>query len=63
MVLHLRIISPTDLTAQVLDTLTVHASCTNLVVLPGAGRHPDGDLLLADVAREAVSEVLQDLDD
>ena len=62
MVLHLRIISPSGLTDQVLGTLSVNSSCTNLVVLPGAGRHPDGDLLLADVAREAVSEVLHELE-
>ena len=36
---------------------------TNLVVLPGAGIEPEGDLILADVARESASEVLQELRD
>ena len=34
---------------------------TNLVLLPGAGHDPEGDLLLADVARESASEVLEAL--
>ncbi len=36
---------------------------TNIVVLPGAARRPDGDLILCDVAREEASVVLEDLRD
>jgi len=60
-VLHLRLISPSDCTPRVYEHLTAHPAVTNLVVLREAGHQPEGDLLLADVAREAASEVLRDL--
>ncbi len=60
-VLHLRVITPPELTEQVVDLLTERAACTNLVVLPGAGRQPPGDVVLVDVAREATSAVLAEL--
>jgi uncharacterized hydrophobic protein (TIGR00271 family) len=60
-VLHLRLISPADRTDPVRALLAGHPGVTNLAVLPGAGHQPEGDLLLADVAREAASEVLTEL--
>jgi uncharacterized hydrophobic protein (TIGR00271 family) len=36
---------------------------TNIILLGGAGHQPEGDLILADVAREAASEVLAELRD
>ena len=36
---------------------------TNVAHLPGAGLEPEGDLVLADVAREAASEVIELLRD
>lgn len=43
--------------------LADHPGVTNVVVVPGAGQQPPGDLVLADVAREAASEVLEELRD
>ena len=60
-VLHLRLISPADCSDGARSLLVGHPGVTNVVVLPGAGQQPEGDLLLADVARESASEVLADL--
>ncbi|GAA0744149.1 DUF389 domain-containing protein [Dactylosporangium roseum] len=59
--LHLRVISPPELTEKVVGVLTVEAGATNLVVLPGAAREPAGDVVLCDVVREAGSPVLATL--
>lgn len=59
--IHLRLIVPPAVCGPVTDTLVHDARVTNVVVLPGAGRDPDGDLVLCDVAREAASEVVEDL--
>ncbi|WP_426504035.1 DUF389 domain-containing protein [Dactylosporangium sp. McL0621] len=56
--LHLRVISPPGDTERVVELLTAEAGATNVVVLPGAAREPAGDLVLADVVREAASPVL-----
>ena len=57
---HLRIVSPPDLTGQVIDVLT-RDSVINVVRLDGAARKPDGDVVLCDVAREDASVVIADL--
>jgi uncharacterized hydrophobic protein (TIGR00271 family) len=57
-VLHLRLILPPDRADKTRDLLLDSAAVTNVVVLPGAGRRPDGDVLLCDVAREGASDVL-----
>ena len=59
--LHLRLICPADRTQAANALLTEHPGVTNLVVVPGAGQQPPGDLLLADVAREATGDVLAEL--
>ncbi|WP_433076119.1 DUF389 domain-containing protein [Dactylosporangium sp. CA-052675] len=56
--LHLRVISPPEETERVVELLTAEAGATNVVVLAGAAREPAGDLVLADVVREAGSPVL-----
>ena len=61
--LHLRLISPIDCTVRARALLTEHPAVTNVVLLPGAGHQPAGDLILADVAREAASDVLARLTD
>jgi uncharacterized hydrophobic protein (TIGR00271 family) len=58
---HLRIVSPPELTEQVIDVLTRTAAVINIIRLDGAARRPDGDVLLCDVAREDASVVLGDL--
>lgn len=56
--LHLRLHVPTDLTERVRHGLSASAVTTNLAVVPGAAAQPPGDLVTADVAREAMSDVL-----
>lgn len=60
--LALRLISPPALTPALLDVLRGQPGATHLVLLPGAAVEPVGDLLLADLAREAVSDVLAALE-
>ena len=60
-VVHLRINVPPDLTERVLQVLEQAPGACNIVVLRGASLRPEGDLLLCDVAREAASIVLADL--
>jgi uncharacterized hydrophobic protein (TIGR00271 family) len=59
--LHLRVIAPADCTDRARTLLTGHHGVTNVVVLPGAGVQPEGDVVLADVAREAANHVLDEL--
>jgi uncharacterized hydrophobic protein (TIGR00271 family) len=60
-VLHLRLIVPPDRTERVVDTIETTVGTTHLVVLAGAARHPSGDLVMCDVAREACDELIGDL--
>ncbi|MFC4535131.1 DUF389 domain-containing protein [Sphaerisporangium dianthi] len=59
--LHLRVISPSDRTVDVLGLLDGASGVTNVVVLPGAGHRPKGDVVLFDAAREATNEVIERL--
>ena len=59
--LALRAICPTQLTDDVVALLLDAPGVTNVVRLPGAALQPAGDVLLADVAREAASELLADI--
>ncbi|MFD9723583.1 DUF389 domain-containing protein [Streptomyces sp. NPDC059072] len=59
--LHLRMITPHHLTEQVVELIDQTVGTTHLVVLPGAARDPEGDLVLVDVAREAADELLQEM--
>ncbi|GGO03665.1 DUF389 domain-containing protein [Microbispora bryophytorum] len=56
--LHLRIISPFRLTGQVVEVLDRTPGVTNVVFLAKAARRPEGDVVLADVAREAADTVI-----
>ncbi|MCW2622570.1 MAG: hypothetical protein JWL64_2172 [Frankiales bacterium] len=56
--LALRLISPPELTDALLDVLRAQSGATHLVRLTGAAVAPPGDVLLADLAREAVSDVV-----
>jgi uncharacterized hydrophobic protein (TIGR00271 family) len=55
--MHLRLISPADLTDTVIDYLE-HAPVTNLVVHRGAAIDPRGDVVIGDVPREAANAVI-----
>jgi uncharacterized hydrophobic protein (TIGR00271 family) len=59
--IHLRIVSPPDVTERVLALLTRSDSVVNIVELPGTARKPDGDVILCDVAREDASVILGEL--
>jgi uncharacterized hydrophobic protein (TIGR00271 family) len=59
--IHLRIVSRGGKTAPALEVLESAESVCNVVLLEGAARRPDGDLILADVAREDASVVISGL--
>ncbi|MFD8598315.1 DUF389 domain-containing protein [Kitasatospora sp. NPDC059646] len=59
--LQLRLIVPADLRGQVLDRLDACVGVAHVAVLPGGAVRPAGDLVLCDVAREAVDELLGEL--
>jgi uncharacterized hydrophobic protein (TIGR00271 family) len=59
--LHLRLISPSDRTDDVVRLIEKTVGTTHLVVIPGAARNPAGDVVMCDVAREAADELLSGL--
>ncbi|MFG3031037.1 DUF389 domain-containing protein [Streptomyces sp. NPDC048253] len=59
--LHLRLITPSGRTDDVVALIENTVGTTHLVVLPGAARNPAGDVVLCDVAREAGDELLTGL--
>jgi uncharacterized hydrophobic protein (TIGR00271 family) len=60
-VIHLRIVAPREVSEQALGLLCESESVCNVIWLEGAAREPEGDVILADVAREDASVVLSDL--
>lgn len=58
---HLRIVVPPGRTDEVLDELGGNRSVCNVILLPGAGIDPPGDVILCDVAPEDASVVVADL--
>jgi uncharacterized hydrophobic protein (TIGR00271 family) len=58
---HLRIVTPPERTDDVFGVLDCTPSVINIIRLPGAAHRPDGDVILADVAREDASVVIEDL--
>ncbi|MDQ0582902.1 DUF389 domain-containing protein [Streptomyces rishiriensis] len=59
--LHLRLITPSDRTDDVIHVIEKTVGTTHLVVVPGAARNPAGDVVMCDVAREAGDELLSEL--
>lgn len=59
--LHLRISVPTASTAAVLEVLAREQGVSSLAVLRGASVKPHGDVVLADLAREAGNDVIDQL--
>jgi uncharacterized hydrophobic protein (TIGR00271 family) len=59
--LHLRLTVPADRVDDVLDLLDGHVGVVHLVHLPGVVRRPPGDLVMCDVARESVDELVDAL--
>ena len=56
--LHLRVIAPAGLTAKVRAALVEEPGATHVTVLQGVAVQPAGDVVEADVTREAVDDVL-----
>ena len=59
--LHLRIATPSELTDGVVKIFADDPAISGLAVLRGASLKPQGDIVLADIAREAVNEVIDEL--
>ncbi|MGW1543782.1 DUF389 domain-containing protein [Streptomyces sp. NPDC002309] len=59
--LHLRVITPSDRTDDVIRVIEQTVGTTHLCVLTGAARNPAGDVVTCDVAREAGDELLSEL--
>ncbi|MPZ82273.1 MAG: DUF389 domain-containing protein [Actinophytocola sp.] len=56
--LHLRVICPAEVTGDVVALLTEHPGAAHLVRLPGAAVAPPGDVIEADIAREAADGLI-----
>lgn len=59
--LHLRLSVPSALSDEVVGILSEDPAVSSLSVLRGASLEPPGDLVLADVAREATSDIVERL--
>jgi uncharacterized hydrophobic protein (TIGR00271 family) len=60
MTFHVRVVSPPDLTEQLVDVLAADSGVANLVVLAGSAR-PDGDAVQFDVLARSANSVLGQL--
>jgi uncharacterized hydrophobic protein (TIGR00271 family) len=60
-VIHIRISSPPPITAELIAVLEDNDAVLNLVELPGASRHPDGDSVQFDVLNGAANRVFAQL--
>jgi uncharacterized hydrophobic protein (TIGR00271 family) len=61
--IHVRVVSPPDLTELLLPALTMDAGVRNLVVLTGAAQRPAGDAIQFDVRTTSANTVLRQLRD
>ncbi len=59
--LHLRIYAPNALTKRAAEVLSQSSVVSSLAVIPGAGLRPPGDLIMADIPREAANDVIDEL--
>ncbi len=59
--LHLRAICPPERTDETLELLRTHPGAAHLIVHRGASVSPEGDLIEADVAREAADDIVDAL--
>src|ERR671920_679956 len=58
---HLRIVAANATAARALELLEATPTVCNIIVLSGAARRPQGDVILCDVPREDASVVIADL--
>jgi uncharacterized hydrophobic protein (TIGR00271 family) len=59
--LHFRITSPPEMTTDVIEVLSSDPAVSELAVMRGVSMRPAGDVVLADVAREAANDVVDRL--
>lgn len=59
--LHVRIFSPSEHTDAVMEVLRDHPDVSALALLPRASVRPDGDVVLADIPREAANGVIEQI--
>lgn len=59
--LHLRAICPPEHTDETLELLRTHPGAAHLIVHRGASVSPEGDLIEADIAREAADDIVDAL--
>ena len=59
--IHIRAVSPTDVTPRLVRSLGANGGVVNLVVLDGVARNPDGDSLEFDVITAEANRVLDEL--
>jgi uncharacterized hydrophobic protein (TIGR00271 family) len=59
--LHFRITSPREMTTDVVEVLSSDPAVSELAVMRGVSMRPAGDVVLADVAREAANDVVDRL--
>jgi uncharacterized hydrophobic protein (TIGR00271 family) len=62
-VIHLRVVSPPDVTGTLMPVLRAQPAVMNLTVLPGVVSHPDGDAVHFDVLHGSANEVIGRLRD
>ncbi len=60
---HLRIVAPAEIAGKALELLERSGSVCNVILLEGAARKPEGDVILCDVAREDASVIVEDLEE
>lgn len=58
-----RVTVPTELTDDVLEVFSGNEAVSQLAIMRGASLEPAGDIVMADVAREAANDVVDRLDD
>lgn len=59
--LHVRVVSPAELTGPLLARLAGHSGVRNLVLLPATAQLPDGDAIQFDLLNASANPVLHDL--
>jgi uncharacterized hydrophobic protein (TIGR00271 family) len=59
--LHVRVVSPPRATAELIEKLAADPGIRNLILLPGAARHPDGDAVQFDLPDQVANRVLERL--
>ena len=59
--IHIRAVSPTAVTSQVVEVLDANDGVVNLVVLEGVARNPEGDALQFDVITAEANRILDEL--